>query len=47
MRLGSHEIYVHYPEGIGMSKLRIPSATGGTARNLNTIAKLVEIAAKR
>ncbi|NOT70989.1 MAG: DUF1697 domain-containing protein [Hyphomicrobium sp.] len=47
IRLGSREIYVHYPEGIGMSKLRIPAATSGTARNMNTVAKLVEIAAKR
>jgi uncharacterized protein (DUF1697 family) len=38
--LGAREIYVHYPNGIGQSKLRIPAATVGTARNMNTVAKL-------
>ena len=44
LRLGAREIYVHYPEGIGRSKLRIPAAGGGTARNMNTIAKLAAMA---
>ena len=44
-RLGVREIYVSYPDGIGVSKLRIPGAEAGTARNMNTIAKLVQIAA--
>ena len=43
MRLGKQEIYVHYPSGIGRSKLRIPAANDGTARNMNTIAKMVEL----
>ena len=47
MRLGQREIYVHYPKGMGQSKLRIPTAILGTARNLNTIAKLVEISSRR
>jgi uncharacterized protein (DUF1697 family) len=47
MRLGQCEIYVHYPKGMGQSKLRIPTATLGTARNLNTVAKLVEISLRR
>lgn len=46
MRLSVREIYVHYPAGIGTSKLRIPAARNGTARNLNTIRKLSEMAAK-
>jgi uncharacterized protein (DUF1697 family) len=46
MRLGTREIYVHYGAGIGTSKLQIPAAQAGTARNLNTVAKLVEIASK-
>jgi uncharacterized protein (DUF1697 family) len=37
---GLREIYVHYPSGQGRSKLRIPAARAGTARNLNTIARL-------
>ena len=43
--LGSREIYVLYDEGMGQSKLRIPAAKSGTARNLNTVAKLAEMAA--
>ena len=46
MQLGQREIYVHYGDGIGTSKLRIPAAKAGTARNMNTIAKLAEMAAK-
>lgn len=40
--LGSREIYVFYKDGIARSKLKIPAAGNGTARNLNTIAKLAE-----
>ena len=43
--LGAREIYVHYPSGIGISKLKIPAARSGTARNMNTIATLAEWAA--
>ena len=46
MRLGKREIFVHYPSGQGRSKLRIPAAKTGTARNMNTIAKLAELAVK-
>jgi uncharacterized protein (DUF1697 family) len=42
--LGCREIYVHYPNGQGRSKLRIPAATSGTARNMNTVAKLAALA---
>jgi uncharacterized protein (DUF1697 family) len=42
--LGIREIYVHYPSGQGDSKLRIPAAKAGTARNMNTVAKLAEMA---
>jgi uncharacterized protein (DUF1697 family) len=42
--LGAREIYVHYPSGMGQSKLRIPAAANGTARNMNTVAKLAELA---
>jgi uncharacterized protein (DUF1697 family) len=40
--LGDREIYVHYPSGMGRSKLKIPAARSGTARNMNTIATLAE-----
>lgn len=44
-RLGLREIYLFYPSGAGTSKLRIPAAKAGTARNMNTVAKLAEMAA--
>jgi uncharacterized protein (DUF1697 family) len=44
VQLGNREIYVHYRDGIGKSKLRIPAAADGTARNMNTIAKLTALA---
>lgn len=44
--LGEREIYVFYPSGMGRSKLKIPAAKTGTARNMNTIAKLAEMASK-
>ncbi len=45
IRLGRREIYVHYCDGIARSKLKIPAARFGTARNMNTVAKLAELAA--
>ena len=45
MRLGKREIFVYYGAGIGKSKLNIPAAKSGTARNMNTIAKLAQMAA--
>ena len=42
--LGLNELYVHYGEGLGQSKLKIPAAKTGTARNRNTVAKLSEMA---
>jgi uncharacterized protein (DUF1697 family) len=46
LRLGAREIYVHYPDGIGRSKLAIPAARMGTARNIATVAKLAAMAAE-
>ena len=45
LRLGRREIYVHYGEGMGTSKLVIPAAKTGTARNMNTVATLAKMAA--
>jgi uncharacterized protein (DUF1697 family) len=39
--LGAREIYIHYGEGMGKTKLQIPAAKAATARNMNTVAKLV------
>jgi uncharacterized protein (DUF1697 family) len=44
MALGRREIYVHYPGGQGKSKLRIPAAASGTARNMNSVKKMAELA---
>jgi uncharacterized protein (DUF1697 family) len=44
VRLGKREVYVHYGDGMAKSKLRIPAAADGTARNMNTIAKLTALA---
>ncbi|MFO1060871.1 MAG: DUF1697 domain-containing protein [Dongiaceae bacterium] len=45
IRLGVREIYVAYRAGMARSKLRIPAAAAGTARNLATVAKLAVMAA--
>ncbi len=44
IRLGVREIYVYYPNGMGDSRLKIAAASHGTARNMNTVAKLAEMA---
>jgi uncharacterized protein (DUF1697 family) len=45
MALGQREIYVFYGAGMAKTKLRIPAAEAGTARNMNTVAKLAAMAA--
>lgn len=43
--LGKREIYIDYGElGAGRSKLRIPAAAASTARNMNSVAKLAQMA---
>jgi uncharacterized protein (DUF1697 family) len=44
IRLGRREIYIHYGEGMAKSKLVIPAAKTGTARNMNTVAVLARMA---
>jgi uncharacterized protein (DUF1697 family) len=46
VKLGRREIYVHYGEGMAKSKLVIPAAKSGTARNMNTVATLAKMAAE-
>ena len=42
---GTREVFVAYGEkGIGRSRIRIPAAEAGTARNMNTVAKLAALA---
>jgi len=46
LKLGTREIYVHYGDGMAKSKLVIPAAKSGTARNINTVAILAKMAAE-
>jgi uncharacterized protein (DUF1697 family) len=44
--LGKREIYIRYTDhGMADSKLKMPALKAGTARNMNTVAKLAEMAA--
>lgn len=41
--LADRDVYIHYPNGQGRSKLKLPFAKLGTARNLNTVTKLAHM----
>ncbi|WP_333829866.1 DUF1697 domain-containing protein [Pararhodobacter sp.] len=43
---GLQEVFIHYPSGMGRSRLRLAVMDHGTARNLNTIRKLAAMAAE-
>ena len=43
VRVGKREFYIHFPNGMGRSKLKLPAGVG-TMCNINTVAKLVELA---
>ncbi len=45
VKIDGREIYIHYPNGSGRSKLKLPALKPGTARNLNTVRKLAELVA--
>jgi uncharacterized protein (DUF1697 family) len=47
VRLGPRALFVFYPDGMARSRLRLPSERNGTARNMNTVAKLAELAGNR
>jgi uncharacterized protein (DUF1697 family) len=47
LELRGRELYIHFPDGMGKSKLKIPFAGTGTGRNMNTVQKLLELAAMR
>jgi uncharacterized protein (DUF1697 family) len=41
LAIRGRELFIHYPEGMGVSKLKLPALKkAGTGRNLNTIVKL-------
>ena len=46
IRLGKREMYISYDSGMADSKLKIPAARAGTARNMNTVGKLIALAQK-
>lgn len=45
VRLGRRELFVLYPDGMANTRLRIPGEKKGTARNMNTVAKLAKMVA--
>lgn len=44
LELLGRELFIHFPDGMGRSKLKIPFADVGTGRNLNTVRTLVAMA---
>lgn len=42
---GAGVIYVHYPNGMSTSKLKLIGAAQGTARNMNSTSKMVALTA--
>ncbi|MEX2180796.1 MAG: DUF1697 domain-containing protein [Gemmatimonadaceae bacterium] len=44
LTLIGRELYIHYPDGMGKSRLRTPLADIGTGRNLNTVRALIAMA---
>ena len=46
VKLGQRELFVDYGEGMADTRLRIPRAKAGTARNMNTVSKLAAMAAE-
>ena len=45
-KLSGREVFIYYPDGQGVSKFKLPLLAKGTGRNINTIAKLAEMAAE-
>lgn len=41
--LSGREAFVHYPDGMARSKLKLPFAKDATGRNLNTVQKLLAL----
>lgn len=41
VQAGTREVFVHYPQGMGRSKLKMSIGKKGTARNINTVTRLV------
>lgn len=45
LALGRRELFIDYGEGMASSRLVVPASKLGTARNMNTVRKLSELAA--
>ncbi len=45
MALGPRSIIVSYGEGIGKTRLKLPAVKAGTARNMNSVAKMAAMLA--
>ena len=43
LALGPRMIYVSYGEGIGRTRLKLPAVATGTARNLNSVARIAAL----
>ena len=43
VKASGREVFIHYPDGMGRSKLKIPLTGSATGRNLNTVRKLLEL----
>ena len=43
VRISGREVFVHYPDGMGRSKLKLPFAKDATGRNLNTVQKVLAL----
>ena len=46
LALGSRVIYISYGGGIADSKLKLPAIRKGTARNMNSVARIAELLAE-
>jgi uncharacterized protein (DUF1697 family) len=44
VKLAGREVFIHFPDGMGKSRLKVPFAATATARNLNTVARLAQMA---
>lgn len=44
MELRGRELFLHFPDGQGQSKLKVPFMTVGTGRNINTVRAMLAMA---
>jgi len=43
LRASGRHVFIHFPNGMGQSKLKLPFQKTGTGRNLNTLRKLLAL----